>query len=365
VVRRDSAGVTIIDNHAPAWTDGGGWSVEPAPLIEIGAGTAEEHQLFEVRDVRRLSNGSILIAEPTRFRIFDANGTLTREFGRQGRGPGEFSQMASAFECDGRIWVGELFDTRVSEVDEYGSVELHQAVPAVAALSQSLAGCLNHRPVAVYHVPDRTSPPPDEIRRQDAAIAFVDGVVPDSIATVRMREGRRGLLRPFGRTDVYDVAGDLLVTGDNGTSEIHVRSPAGAVERIVRLGLPTVTVTSQDQERILAQYTEGVPATILSEIQPLLDDMPFHETMPYFSAIHVVEDGTLWIQEYSGFRGEQPTGWIVIDAEGRWLGDVEMPAGLNVHDIGSDWVLGVWRDANDVERVRLHRIITGSDRTVG
>jgi hypothetical protein len=144
-----------------------------------------------------------------------------------------------------------------------------------------------------------------------------------------------------------------------------VRSPAGAVERIVRLGLPTVTVTSQDQERILAQYTEGVPATILSEIQPLLDDMPFHETMPYFSAIHVVEDGTLWIQEYSGFRGEQPTGWIVIDAEGRWLGDVEMPAGLNVHDIGSDWVLGVWRDANDVERVRLHRIITGSDRTVG
>ena len=52
-----------------------------------------------------------------------------------------------------------------------------------------------------------------------------------------------------------------------------------------------------------------------------------------------------------------PTGWRVFDRTGRWSGTVTMPARFNPMDIGSDYVLGLWRDEDDVEHVRLYRLM--------
>jgi len=46
--------------------------------------------------------------------------------------------------------------------------------------------------------------------------------------------------------------------------------------------------------------------------------------------------------------------WLVFDPAGRLLGEVEMPAGLEVFEIGEDYVLGLVRDDLDVERLMLH-----------
>lgn len=48
----------------------------------------------------------------------------------------------------------------------------------------------------------------------------------------------------------------------------------------------------------------------------------------------------------------------VYDPEGRWLGDVETPSGGRAWDIGNDDVSGVWRDALDVQPVRMYRLVT-------
>ena len=53
----------------------------------------------------------------------------------------------------------------------------------------------------------------------------------------------------------------------------------------------------------------------------------------------------------------QSTTWDVFDPTGRWLGPVRMPTGLRITDIGSDYVLGVWRDADDVEHVRMYELV--------
>jgi hypothetical protein len=34
-----------------------------------------------------------------------------------------------------------------------------------------------------------------------------------------------------------------------------------------------------------------------------------------------------------------------------------MPTGLRVTEIGPDYVLGLWRDADDVEHVRMYELI--------
>ena len=53
--------------------------------------------------------------------------------------------------------------------------------------------------------------------------------------------------------------------------------------------------------------------------------------------------------------------WNVFDPEGRWMGDIEIPYGGYVYEIGVDYLLGVWVDELDVEQVRLYRIDRAPD----
>jgi hypothetical protein len=98
-VVRDSAGITIVENHAPRWRDGEGWRISPAPVLEIGMidGPAA-YQLDGVRNAARLPDGSIAVADggSRQIRIYDAEGRHFRSFGGQGGGPGEFETLAGA-----------------------------------------------------------------------------------------------------------------------------------------------------------------------------------------------------------------------------------------------------------------------------
>jgi hypothetical protein len=46
----------------------------------------------------------------------------------------------------------------------------------------------------------------------------------------------------------------------------------------------------------------------------------------------------------------------VFDPDGRMLGQVVLPSGLDVKQIGDDFVLAVWRDEYEVEHVRMYEL---------
>ena len=47
VLIRDSAGIEIVENIAPAWTEGDGWRLSDEPVLTIGVLEGrEEYQLF-------------------------------------------------------------------------------------------------------------------------------------------------------------------------------------------------------------------------------------------------------------------------------------------------------------------------------
>ena len=83
--------------------------------------------------------------------------------------------------------------------------------------------------------------------------------------------------------------------------------------------------------------------------------MPFPEKWPAFSALVADQQGNAWTAR-SG-PSSQSTTWDVFDATGRWLGPVRMPTALRITDIGPDYVLGVWRDADDVETVAMYELV--------
>jgi hypothetical protein len=82
-----------------------------------------------------------------------------------------------------------------------------------------------------------------------------------------------------------------------------------------------------------------------------------------FRGADVDADGNIWLHAYPR-SGEDPQSAQVFSPEGRWLGEVAVPAGLKrvnelepaPLEIGADYVLGVWQDEADVDHVRLYRL---------
>ena len=89
--------------------------------------------------------------------------------------------------------------------------------------------------------------------------------------------------------------------------------------------------------------------------KPLNPDIPIPEMMPSFESLLVDEEGWLWAKKYE-WDPERRSAWVVFDPSGRAHGSVETPVGVEIHQIDSGFMLGVWTDELDVEYVRRYRV---------
>ena len=130
VTVRDSAGIEIVENHAPEWGDSALWSVDPEPEFVIGGTNVIESPddpsqlIWRVQGVARLSNGNILVhsgGEEAVF-LFEPTGALVTRIGRKGQGPGEFvrPQHIQVLPAD-TIAVWDYGFTRVNYFDPMGT----------------------------------------------------------------------------------------------------------------------------------------------------------------------------------------------------------------------------------------------------
>jgi len=76
--------------------------------------------------------------------------------------------------------------------------------------------------------------------------------------------------------------------------------------------------------------------------------------MPAFTSVVADRLNHLWVEEYEPPGEERPGSlWTVFDPEGQVLGFVETSDGLEVLEIGEDYILGRWRDDLEVEHVQV------------
>lgn len=88
-------------------------------------------------------------------------------------------------------------------------------------------------------------------------------------------------------------------------------------------------------------------------------DLDVPEQLPAVDDLTMDETGHLWGKRYRlPWAAEAPV-WDVFDPDGRWLGGVEMPEGLEPLQIGRDFVLGLTRDDLGTERVAIYALVRG------
>jgi hypothetical protein len=169
---------------------------------------------------------------------------------------------------------------------------------------------------------------------------------------MRSLERRR---RPFGRETVFAAAGDRFYVADNETYEIRAYTLAGRLMQVIRKSGTPLPVEDSDIRVYEDSALAGADAFTQAQLRLLFDSQPpAPQTYPaYAPDILVDSDMNLWVRESSRL-GDERSKWSVFTDEGELLGEVDMPPGLRVLDIGTDYVLGLQRDELDVEYIQKY-----------
>lgn len=361
VAVRDSAGIRIVEVGGPP-AEPAGWTVAAEPRVLIGgAAENEASQLYRVAGAGVRSDGRIVVvnAGTNEVRLYEADGRPAGSFGRSGGGPGEFGfpQLVGLLPGDSAL----IYDQRHSRftvlTPEMTLGRLfsasRQGTAAQAYPQALLAGGPIVASGGVTFDPSMRSGPVDA--SSQLYTLSLEGEVTDSLGVF---PGRSSYLKvdggsihflsiPFGPETHFAAAGDRLHLGTGHAYDILSFAPDGSLARILRAPTTPRPVTDADVQR----HVEAVLARIPERARPgqrrLYDELPMPEHMPAHAEIVADAAGFLWVAEYRA-GPEAPHRWAVYDPEGRPVGAVETPHGVEIEAIGVDHILG--RGEDDLER---------------
>ena len=164
----------------------------------------------------------------------------------------------------------------------------------------------------------------------------------------------------YGRELVTGLWGDLILASPTTSYKIRAFRTDGTLARIVRREHVLRAPVEADLEPWIEEQvgmvasSPGLPEGLLDQMRQSLQSRTLAETFPAFSTILADAVGNLWVREYDFPREERPAPlWTVFDPDGHALGFVETPEGLEVHEIGEDYILGRVKGELGVESVQL------------
>jgi hypothetical protein len=379
---RDSAGVTIIENTGPAWPGGLGWRVAEEPEFEIGGELDDPaYDLNQVRAALRLSDGRIVVAdgETRELRFFDETGEHLATTGRQGGGPGEFQNI-------GFVWLGpadtlRVYDfnsRRLSTLDQNGEYVSGFVLrpPGQIPFVQPAGRLLDGRLVAPVFMFDTTArsgvyrePRPYVTYQVDGTVSDTLGIFPgpemySTTMTFNDRTVPRPTLRPFALTTPMEVFEDRIYVGTNEAFEVREYDATGALRRLIRASRSRIPVASEDiaeykrfMHELILDNSGNIPEQVRDQLEQQFEDAPYPDAFPYYTGIRTDTEGNLWVQDGKHRHQRDIYRYTVFDSTGQELGNVTMPEQFTPRQLGGDYVLGVWRDEDDLEYVRLHQLI--------
>jgi 6-bladed beta-propeller len=370
VVVRDSAGIVIVENDwvHPVWSGDEAWRLSEQPAIRIGTVSGDStQQLYQVVDSHRLADGRIAVVNTgtSEIRIYDGTGLFQSVIGGRGAGPGEFRNPWSVQEIPGDSILVVDLGREISIFDSNGV--FHRRFSPVRPDGQP--GGEGFEPVGQFgdgsllfrshyrEDPARTGLGRSRIRMERT---MLDGRAGGSFGDFDDQAVLFGGPGPylFGAW-AKEAAGDSTMWyGPGDRFEIREVAFDGRTLRLVRLAKPPSAVTQADVDQIKASALEQARGTRNEAfMNRYFAAAQFPERFPAHFEMEMDAEGDLWVQDYRSFTRRVDRSWAVFDRDGRFLGEVVVPAGVTVHEIGDDYVLGVWTDELDVEYVVMYDLI--------
>lgn len=391
VLRLDSAGILVIENVDSIRTSATPLVLDSHPVLEIGCvACADEATTFgHVIDVLRFGDGRIAVLDilAGEVRVFSENGAFQYRIGSRGPGPGEFAlpdRMALVRNDSIMVHDQGSFRQHVfSDRGAYGRSVADARITSWRSLwDMPRAWFPDGRYLLAENIDHRKLP-----QRRGVATAEWRVMAPDGsdLGVIAVLPAAHGEAQPS--VGGYQVNGTTIFSPKQSygadstgfwhafpqTYEIRHITVDGDVDRIVRRSWEPEAVpgslVSRARDRMETGYRERAASQPESRerLEAERAAIKFADTLPAFRRIHVTRQGGLWVERYpraseidlddqDRYGPKGPSEWSVFDSQGSWIGNVAIPDGFTIHEIGPDHVLGVWRDDFDVSFVRLYRL---------
>jgi hypothetical protein len=261
VTVRDSAGIRIVENFAPVWSDTGGWRLDSIPTVEIGAGLGDAtNELFRVRNVELLEDGHIMVANggTAQLLVLDSAGNFVRTIGDRGEGPGEFWDVLGMYRCAGDTLVVNE-GHRVSVLDPRGRFVRARRVDVSMGPGGSEIGAVSSDCSAVLlQFVSYDYPPQGRVGGIPSALIWtrLDDGLRDTVATFpalevvgKVIQGRAvGVILPWGKDAIWAVGDDRVYLGLSDRFEIRVFQRLRGLVEIIRWAAEPEPVSGADRD---------------------------------------------------------------------------------------------------------------------
>jgi hypothetical protein len=342
------------------------WSLASQPSVVIGEPTRSDELLSRVVGLALAPTGEVILWEPNSsgVRIFSRDGASSRVLARTGAGPGEVR--------DAR-WIGMAGDTivvidgtlrRITRITVAGRVLSTVDIrSATSALGARPVGRLQDGSLAWLSVDPAYDGTVTGVRRDSITVALStsDGGslrpvtrVPGT-ATFTARTSSGGMVigeLPFGTKSLVAAGRAHVWILDNAATVVRGYTTSGGLAHTWRVPVMTQTITPAHIAAARARELEQLTADPIRRIvQQKFAAAP--SITPTISGIAVAPNGDLWLTTYVA-DVNQPAAVLVMTETGVQRASLRLPAGFRVLNVGESNVIGIHRDEDDVETVRVY-----------
>ena len=291
--------------------------------------TAAQLQLGHVAGAVFLPDGSLVFVDDaaTEIIFLDPDGQVLRRTGRQGEGPGEYSDIARVgVSADGVLHVYDRRLQRYTFMDSQGNVagvenveRSGELVPLAYLAGGDVLAVLEPRPILPEGL--QRGPLLLILHRQTTETADTLGSWPGK---ERMVDGN-GRWNPvaFGATALYSGRGPHAAMATTDSLDVSLYEGPAPVTRI-RGGSSPREITPVE----MAAWTDLFVGMYPEERRPTerrrLRESTFRDTYPAFEALAVDADGRIWLGDYAR-HAEEERRWTVFGSDGRPAGTLSLP----------------------------------------
>jgi hypothetical protein len=373
---KDSSGTRVVENVEPVWITGYEWKIAPRSAIEVG-GKRDNGSWPMLRYVvggSRLRDGRFVLgnAGTQELLFYDRQGQFVERSGPSRTQNDAFRDLRWIQAVGDSIFAYDhphidVFDNRGSYARSITVESLDPSVwPAVVGVFRD--GSALVQLVESDDAPGGLHWPVHECVRYFGADAQ-----PWALGPCRGRElfvqmtGRTASYPrlPFARSTWVVPEGEHYTVATNDGYEFRRYSWDGILELTVRKKHNPLKVESRDLDVFAEQlFNRGPNSARAPQYRQRFADVVMSRIMPAYGWVYsprtvplLVDDGgNTWVLDYARPWEEQRR-WSVFDSVGVWLGTVEALQVIEPLHIGTDFLLGLWRDSLDVERVHLFDLI--------
>jgi hypothetical protein len=389
----DSAGVVVVMNPAEGiWTPETRWTVEEN--LRIGNVDGDSvYQFGAIGGIAVTRDGRIAVLDrqAAQLSVFTSDGQFENVIGRPGNGPGELGQGG------GPLGLGRGDTLIVADLGNNGRMNWYAAdgtaAGSVRPPPQGRGWPMRWQGTPTGDIAIQTRPLPaqgqardtmDMVTLRTSALAIIDTLLTfRSGESFSINQGAQEYQWFAPEPSwVINPDGDIWF-GANQGHRFLLYEPDGAVRRVVTRPGERVSVSEQDRG-LFNEVLEGawadanVPPQFLERLR---SSTRYAEQLPAFAQLFVGPDESLWVQRvlrpseltpeglqllrqiggrdglFDQLRGLKGAEWDIYDAEGRYLGVLELPARFEPIQVVDEDIYGVWWDDLDVQYVMRLRVV--------